>query len=394
MSLFNHNLYNSIAIKPNSIAFFHKYERTGANYSYNEKSRKNLEDNAHKGILSDKSSKKINTAIDWLIEIAQEKSFKTYKNLRKYRFKLNFITLTLPSCQFIELNLSLYSEILKRYGRRYFNIYNFNEKYYVARHSDNIIKNQCLNQFLVEAKKKWQVLNYIWKAEAQSNGNIHFHITCDKFIPHTELRDVWNRIIGKLGYIDNYRSEQIKWHSNGFKVRPELLKHWKLESQKKAYKRGVAIDWCSPNSTDVHSVKNVVNLGAYLKKYYCKNEDKRPIEGRLWGVSRNLGLMKSVVIESIMLKKWHMKEFIEKYFNKSKCMDYCRILFVGWKEIIGYFDGVAELLFNHYIDYYRLGLASASAGVDTQTPAKAPILEPLLSKELNPISSQARLFDL
>lgn len=75
-------------------------------------------------------------------------------------------------------------------------------------------------------------------------------------------------------------------------------------------------------------------------------------------------------------------------------MDYCRILFVGWKEIIGYFDGVAELLFNHYIDYYRLGLASASAGVDTQTPAKAPILEPLLSKELNPISSQARLFDL
>jgi hypothetical protein len=155
-------------------------------------------------------------------------------------------------------------------------------------HSDNDIKSYLLNQFLVEARKRWHVQHYLWRAEAQRNGNIHFHIVCDRFIPWSELRDTWNRIQNKLGYVDRYREEMKQFHAGGFNVRLDLLKTWSYKNQVRAYRTGSKNDWNSPNSTDIHSIVRISNLAAYLSKYCTKNDEGRPIEGRLWSLSESL----------------------------------------------------------------------------------------------------------
>jgi hypothetical protein len=186
-----------------------------------------LEDNDHNGHLSGKATRRINQGIDWMLYLANEKTFQGFKSNRRYKFKVNFVTLTLSSKQI---------------------------------HSDQDIKNKLLNQFLVECRSRWGIGRYLWRAEPQRNGNIHFHILTDKFIPYKELKNTWNRIQDKLGYIQ--RSEHFK-------------KGW------------------NPNSTDVHSVRKVKKLGAYLAKYCTKESDVRKIEGKQWGLSNSLSKMKS-----------------------------------------------------------------------------------------------------
>ena len=159
-----------------------------------------------------------------------------YKTNVKY--KLTFITLTLPSPQI---------------------------------HSDEHIKKEALNHFLTELRRKFKSELYIWKAEKQENGNIHFHILCDKYIHHSELRDTWNRIINKpsLGYVDRYSERMKAIFTNGFVMLPGDRRS--REKQLKAYKYNSAIGWTSPNSTDIHALHRVKNVSAYIAKYISKD---------------------------------------------------------------------------------------------------------------------------
>lgn len=218
------------------------------------------------GNISPTARKKITRAAEYLLYTADEKTAHVRTTGRFFQFKIAFVTLTLPSAQI---------------------------------HDDKEIIGTCLNQFLIEIKRYHKVKNYLWRAEKQLNNNIHFHLLIDKFVPYQDIRDRWNRIVNKLGYVDRYRQEQINWHENGFRVRENLLKTWPKEKQKKAYERGSKIHWSSPNSTDVHSVRKVINIKSYLTKYLTKppqpapagnpNEAQPPIQtGRVWGCNREI----------------------------------------------------------------------------------------------------------
>jgi len=226
--------------------------------------------NSTKGIVSKIAKRKINRAVDYLVLLSSTTKAHSNYSGRFFNFKVGFITLTLPSKQI---------------------------------HTDNEIKEKCLNQFLVEVRKRYHVKNYIWRAELQKNGNIHFHIIVDKFIYWNELRDRWNRIINKLGYVDRYRENMKKYHSEGFQVRKDLLSKWPKESQYNAYLKGKKTDFNSPNSTDVHSIKKIHNIKLYISKYLTKNEEKeiekdceidseRFIKGRIWSCNVELSNVK------------------------------------------------------------------------------------------------------
>jgi len=198
-----------------------------------------------------------------MLFLAKPKKLPNSRNSKKRTFKLNFITLDLSSDQV---------------------------------HSDQVIKRELLHQFLVEMRKKWHVTLYLWKAEKQKNGRIHFHIITDKFIPWNELRNVWNRIQQKLGYVTRYREDRELWHRDGFKYNPDYAPRWDYAAQKKAYQEGLRTDWDNPNSVDIHSMKHIVNLKAYFCKEFTKNPDipenatqeernKLTVSGMLWGCS-------------------------------------------------------------------------------------------------------------
>lgn len=136
-------------------------------------------------------------------------------------------------------------------------------------HCDKTIKREVLNHFLIYLKRNYGVCNHIWKAELQENGNIHYHILADKYIPHQELRELWNSAQNRLGYVDMF-----KQHKN-------------------------------PNSTDIHSLRRVKNVMAYVGKYMSKTSTQRPICGHTWGRSDNMAaLMPFSLHNDLALTEW------------------------------------------------------------------------------------------
>lgn len=279
----------------------------------------------HNGKVSIHAKRKIGKAIEYLLFLAREKELPDTYNGRNYKFKLAFITLTLPSKQI---------------------------------HSDQIIKDKCLNQFLIEARKKFGVKNYLWRAEKQINGNIHFHILVDKFIPWNELRNIWNRIINKLDYVSNYRAEMRKFHSGGFQVRKDLLKQWSYKSQIKAYNAAKIRDWDSPNSTDIHSVHKVKNIQAYVSKYCTKDEQNAGLTGRLWGCNEALSnipgaqlIMDSEVNDAIvsLFNRYSPRTYEGSYFT-SISIEFA-MLNDSDSDIL--FQAFGSFLLNHFGTNYQ-----------------------------------------
>jgi len=199
--------------------------------------------------FSDKSRKELKEKIESIILLSRKKWIWDESLKKWFYFKLNFITLTLSDVQ---------------------------------HHSDVEIKNLMLNNFLTRLRQLHNVTMYVWRAETQANGNIHFHIITNVFIHYDVIRKLWNSILKYHGYCNN--------HDN-------------------------------PNSTDVHSCKRIRNLAAYLVKYFSKIPDKvhgnvnydssdvflkscynikshlRCIAGRDWGCSYFLSAFKGFIID-------------------------------------------------------------------------------------------------
>jgi hypothetical protein len=182
----------------------------------------NLTRGKFKGTISEKSRRKLKrTAESWLISIQEAKRQKKAHNGLKRRY-VTFITLTLASTQV---------------------------------HSDNVIKRELLNTFIIYAIRNFNVQEYLWRAEAQANGNIHFHLFMDSYIHWRQLRDCWNTIQNRLGYVDAFK--RIHKHND-------------------------------PNSTDIERIKSAKGASLYVTKYIAKESTYRVLEGRVWGCSDGL----------------------------------------------------------------------------------------------------------
>ncbi len=102
-----------------------------------------------------------------------------------------------------------------------------------------------LNPWLQWLRRTIKCNTYIWKAELQENGQIHYHVTTPAFIPWSKIRDKWNNLQKKAGLLDNYYSNKGHYDAN---------------------------------STDVHEVQNINDLSSYMIKYMCKCEKDNPCE--------------------------------------------------------------------------------------------------------------------
>jgi len=304
-----------VSIKPNYFTTYIHHDCTGDHKTSRYENFKQPTSNVTHGIMSNKANKRVRLAIDWLINISKEKQL-TKKGVRtNFTYKLNFVTLTLSSKQ---------------------------------RHSDNTIKSVLLNQFLTELRTKYQCTNYIWRAESQRNGNIHFHICTDVFIPWRVLRTDWNRIQEKLGYVSSFTERTGK---------------------------------VDPNSTDVHSINQIKNLSAYLAKYCTKNakgyvvmatlaNDKpfkpsswltyvhpvlkakatfyRQIHGKLWGLSQSLSQLKSATKEVANRIEDEIEFLKNRYKTRVRYVDRACVFFFNVNELITAKCNALVALFNEY----------------------------------------------
>ena len=115
---------------------------------------------------------------------------------------------------------------------------------------------QLLNTWLTYHRKYSNLNNYVWKLETHKDGRLHIHITTDRFIHWKSINSTWNNILRRNGLLE----EHYRKHKN-----------------------------YSPNSTDVHSVKKIKKIGAYISKYMSKNNKENPMfSGRVWGCSSKI----------------------------------------------------------------------------------------------------------
>ena len=154
-------------------------------------------------------------------------------------------------------------------------------------------------------RAKYQMKNYIWVAELQTNGNIHFHITTDIYVHYMEIRRVWNKSLELLGYVSEYqetRQNMSFLDYSYWRIQGGSSDQTKIE---KSYNHGQNTNWRDPNTVDIKSVKNIKSMGAYLAKYISKNTnlESKPglyadslaeFEGRLWYLSQSLSKLGTV----------------------------------------------------------------------------------------------------
>lgn len=204
--------------------------------------------NRHNGFLSLAASKRLRETVNMFSYLVKYEKWEGDVPLRKQNLQVVLITLTLPSEQ---------------------------------KHSDNFIKKNCLGTFLEYIRYHYGCRLYVWKAEAQNNGNIHFHITTDKTIPHHEIQAVWNKILHPFGYIDAYQKKALERYPDGFKYDPKLKEFRKKLNayisvpeweQKKRYITGSRTNWTNPHSTEIASCKKVKDLPGYLAGELAKKD--------------------------------------------------------------------------------------------------------------------------
>lgn len=176
------------------------------------------------GILSPSAKKRLIRAINLLVAIAKPKTAIHFKTSNSFKFRVNFITLTLPAPQ---------GEV-----------------------TDADLKNKCLKRWVEGWRDKSPGLSYVWRAERQENGNLHFHLMTDTYRHHREIRDSWNKTLEQFHFIQAFEQS----HGHRF-----------------------------PNSTDVHAVRSLRTLGAYIAKYMSKDEKTaQTVTGKIWDCSANL----------------------------------------------------------------------------------------------------------
>lgn len=237
---------------------------------------------------------RMQTALNWLFLFSDKKRVYSKKGwltkkgeiCHNFSFRLAFITLTLSDKQ---------------------------------KHSDEYIKDKMLKPFLHWITRSYKS-SYVWKAETQLNGNIHFHITIDTFIHWKSVRAKWNSLLAREGYCKTFQdgtndkgdsATQIKAIHNekghakvvgGYLTKGSIEEkyHYDLKNKK------VTIEKLLENSEGV-------SCNIETKKHYT-----RFVDGRLWSQSESLSNVDvSLSDTSVDLNKVE-GEFFKN--NKIKCL--------------------------------------------------------------------------
>lgn len=216
---------------------------------------------AYSGKLTQGAKKRLTKAISLLVQGTRRRWILNPVNHRQQLHQLTFVTLTISD--------------------------------HTKKVSGKEAHKLLLSPFLDWLRKTKKVNTYVWKAELQKNGQLHYHITTPDFIHWRELRDKWNELQKKNGFLDAYYEKKGHYDAN---------------------------------STDVHKVYKIKDVEAYLIKEIAKGiQNAMGIGGKVWDCSDNL---KKGKYHSAYMKENHYS------FMEAACSEYLAEKFVGEQFVI------------------------------------------------------------
>ena len=233
-------MFQSVTINDSSVTFYNCQKNNVPRGTISDNSKTNLTKAYKSPCLTKKSKKKIKKILFyWVDAVEQSQALFKARKQRKRRY-ISMVTLTLPATQY---------------------------------ESDEVIKSKYLNNFLVQLKRKVLDINYLWVAEKQKNGNIHFHLIVDRWVDKFWLQKKWNEVLDNGHYISTFANKY--GHTN-------------------------------PPSTHVTGSKDMKNVSAYLAGYINKSPENIVIGGKLWDCSNKLLEFTKVRFQ---FKDWFEGEF-------------------------------------------------------------------------------------
>lgn len=174
----------------------------------------------YSGGMTEHAKKRIRRAVEILVMCSPAQSVWNPVSQRPCNFRLTFATITISATTLIP-HREAYERGLKPLLR------------------------------VLRTRYGWQ--HYIWKAELQKRGQVHWHITGNRFLDYRYLKSEWNNIQYRNGWLREYHEKTGNW---------------------------------APNSVDIHAVQNVARLDLYLAKYIAKSS--ATIQGKCWDTSATL----------------------------------------------------------------------------------------------------------
>lgn len=327
---------------------------------------KHLRVNTPDGKISKKAQRRLTNSVNWLIASAKKKYVYDKRTNKRFSFRVNFVTLTLPGDH----------QLI----------------------SDHQFKSKLLHNFINVCRYRYNLKNFVWKVEAQDNGKIHAHFTTDTYLPWRGIRTAWNKILNKHGLLDQYKAKHQNMSFEEYNNLYNASGSIEIDRMHKRFTAGQNSGWSDPNSTDVHSVYKVKDLAAYMAKYMSKTEkDRRLIKGRLWSCSYSIAQANKLAVnvpfdECISSLNTYLNSGLDGYemqpsndpkFKNSKIGDIFFHKLSDWgSKITGPINEIyRKTLFNirHNIDFEALkdqlkndvsqSLQSASSFINGSDPA-------------------------
>lgn len=281
--------------------------------------------------LSKASKRKLFDSVNSMFCLSQPRQIKMKNNKILPNFRLAFVTLTLPAGQM---------------------------------HPDTFIKSECLNHFLVELRKFYNVKNYVWKAELQKNENIHFHLITDQYLDYQALRRRWNRILSKHGYISAYSERFSKMSLTDYHNLRNKSDKCDFHISAKAYAAGQKSKWSNPNTVDVRKVRDKKDLAIYLAKYISKPiEETEPDAelterqinfGRSWSRSYSLAQLKYInkfTLDEISNIYKYLRSVPDKV--KRYADEWCEVFYFNVSELAQWFQRFHRLIITENAKMYN-----------------------------------------
>jgi hypothetical protein len=229
-------------------------------------------------------------------------------------------------------------------------------------HDDIFIKDRFLDQFITMLRKRHVGCRYIWRAEKQKNGRIHFHFLINRYCHYNWVQGTWNRIMEKEGYVTRYQNEMSKltfqeYVSRQKKQRPDLIPLYK-----KRFIKGCNCNWDDPPSCKAIGLKDTKKAFYYISKYISKNEkepsamtkdekQKMSISGRIWFCSQEISNIESTT-DFIDEETDRELQLLRKYYPDCfSYEDFCTIIKKSIEELfnLGCFH-----IYNRFIECFQL----------------------------------------
>lgn len=167
------------------------------------------------------------------------------------------------------------------------------------RHTDAEINRACLQPFLIQLRREYSVEHYFWRAEAQENGNLHFHLLIDRYVPKRWLQLAWNCSVDRLDYLWEYFKEtgsltppSTEVHRITDKVKDKKTGQWR-HVDPVDYLVDYALETPEPEPGEVPEGEERPMPKRLIGKRRGPDGSvitytTRPIVGRVWGMSDSL----------------------------------------------------------------------------------------------------------